>query len=110
MSRFLCVGSCAFGAVTFFGTTFFDAVFFGLVFLTGAFVFISTPVWWSSSCGVAPRTRNRDEVLHDHTVLDHHARLVLLHEPLAVVRRKSKPQLPGQRYVRDHLSVCRRLR
>src|SRR6266540_5561429 len=43
MSRFLCVGSWAFGVVAFVGTTLFDVVFFGLVFFTVVFVFNSTP-------------------------------------------------------------------
>jgi len=43
MSRFLWVGSRAFGVVAVAGPTFFDAVFFGLVFFAVVFVFISTP-------------------------------------------------------------------
>jgi len=43
MSRFLCVGSCAFRIVALFGPTFFDVVRLELVFFSVVFVFISTP-------------------------------------------------------------------
>jgi hypothetical protein len=60
MSRFLCVGSWAFGVVAFFGPS-FDTVFFRLIFFAVVFVFISTPesrgTVLDSTCCAPPDSR-----------------------------------------------------
>src|SRR5216683_8068679 len=107
MSRFLCVGSWAFGVVAFFGPTFFDAVFFGLVFFTVVFVFISTPELRSTVLSLFSARRERGR-RHDQRFLPIEERRPYMQAAIGCIpeRRRESRQSSAHRLLHERGDLC----